>query len=547
MKKKFLPAVVSVLGASLLLTGCGSYNKDNANDAKAKDKAPDKQVLNLASPTEIRTMDTARATDTDSGQVMRNVFEGLYNLGEGNKPVPGVAKSHDVNANKTKYTFHLRASKWSNGTPVTAKDFVFAWQRAVDPATASEYAFLFFDIKNAQKINNKELSLDQLGVKAIDDKTLEVELDRPVPYFISLTAFPTFLPVNEEFFKSQGKKYALESNALIYNGAFTLENWKHEQSYQFKKNQNYWEKDAVKLGEINFNIVKEKSTEVNLYESKQLDRVVLTSDLVDKYRKDSNFKERPAVGVQFLRMNQQNKVLQNINARQAIDKTIDKKAFVNVLLNDGSLPAYSLIPKNFAKGPNGKDFRAENGDLTKESPKEAQKLWKQAKQELGPDKITLELLTSDTDLSKKTGAYLKEQLEKNLEGLTVTLKPQPRKQQVTLLLQGNYEIGIDGWSPDFADPITFLELFTTGNPYNLDHYSNKEFDDLIKKVKTDLAGNEKARWEALKQAEKILFKDAVISPLYQNGKSYLQRSYVKGIVEVDFAGPLNFKWARIEK
>ncbi|PFK43210.1 peptide ABC transporter substrate-binding protein [Bacillus cereus] len=546
MKKKFVPAVASVLGASLLLTGCGSY-KDEASGAKAKDKAPDKQILNLATGTEIRTMDTARATDTDSGQVMRNVFEGLYNLGEGNKPVPGVAKSHDVSPDKTKYTFHLRDSKWSNGTPVTAKDFVFAWQRAVDPATASEYAFLFFDIKNAKKINNKELPADQLGVKAIDDHTFEVELERPVPYFISLTAFPTFLPINEEFFKSQGDKYALEDNTILYNGAFTLSDWKHEQSFKFKKNTNYWDRDNVKLEEINFNVVKDHSTAVNLYESKQIDRLTLTSDLVDKYRKDSNFKERPDVGVQFVRMNQKNKTLQNINVRKAIDKSIDKKAFVNVLLNDGSLPSYSLVPKNFAKGPNGKDFREENGNLTKENTKEAQQFWKQAKQELGSDKISIELLTSDGDLPRKTGEYLKEQLEKNLEGLTVSLKPQPRKQQVTLLLQGNYEIAIDGWSPDFADPITFLELFTTDNPYNLDHYSNKEFDDLIQKVKTDLAGDEKARWEALKQAEKILFKDAVISPLYQNGTTYLERSYVKGIVEVDFAGPLNFKWAKVEK
>ncbi|MBO1627711.1 peptide ABC transporter substrate-binding protein [Bacillus arachidis] len=546
MKKNFVPAVASVLGASILLTGCGSY-KEEANGANAKDKAPDKQILNLATGTEIRTMDTARATDTDSGQVMRNVFEGLYNLGEGNKPVPGVAKSHEVSPDKTKYTFHLRNSKWSNGTPVTANDFVFAWQRAVDPATASEYAFLFFDIKNAKKINNKELPADQLGVKAINDHTFEVELERPVPYFISLTAFPTFLPINEEFFKSQGNKYALEDNNLIYNGAFTLSDWKHEQSFKFKKNTNYWDKNNVKLEEINFNIVKDHSTAVNLYESKQIDRLTLTSDLVDKYRKDSNFKERPDVGVQFVRMNQKNKTLQNINVRQAIDKSIDKKEFVNILLNDGSLPAYSLVPKNFAKGPNGKDFREENGNLTKENTKDAQKSWKQAKQELGSDKISIELLTSDNDLSKKTGEYLKEQLEKNLEGLTVSIKPQPRKQQVTLLLQGNYDIAIDGWSPDFADPITFLELFTTDNPYNLDHYSNKEFDDLIQKVKTDLAGDEKTRWEALKQAEKILFKDAVVSPLYQNGTTYLERSYVKGVVEVDFAGPLNFKWAKIEK
>lgn len=545
MKKKFVPGIASVVGVSILLTGCGSY-KNEASGANAKDEAPSKQVLNLSSPTEIRTMDTARATDTDSGQVMRNVFEGLYNLGEGNKPVPGVAKSHEVSGDKTKYTFHLRDSKWSNGTPVTAKDFVFAWQRAVDPATASEYAFLFFDIKNATKINNKELPADQLGVKAIDDHTFEVELERPVPYFISLTAFPTFLPINEEFFKTQGDKYALEDNTILY-GAFTLSDWKHEQSFKFKKNPTYWDKDTVKLEEINFNVVKEKSTEVNLFESKQLDRIKLTSDFVDKYKKDANFKERPNVGVQFLRMNQQNKVLQNVSARQAIDQTIDRKSFVNTLLNDGSTPTSSLVPKNFAKGPDGTDFRAANGDLTKVDTKSAQELWKKAKQELGSEKITLELLTSDGDLEKKTGEFLKGQLEKNLDGLTVNIKPQPRKQQVSLLLKGDYEIGIDGWSPDFADPITFLELFTTNNPYNLDHYSNKEFDETIAKVKTTLAGDEKARWEALLASEKILFKDSVIAPLYQKGESYLERSYVKGIVQVDFAGQLNFKWAKIEK
>ena len=348
MKKKFVPGIASVVGVSILLTGCGSY-KNEASGANAKDEAPSKQVLNLSSPTEIRTMDTARATDTDSGQVMRNVFEGLYNLGEGNKPVPGVAKSHEVSGDKTKYTFHLRDSKWSNGTPVTAKDFVFAWQRAVDPATASEYAFLFFDIKNATKINNKELPADQLGVKAVDDHTFEVELERPVPYFISLTAFPTFLPINEEFFKTQGDKYALEDNTILYNGAFTLSDWKHEQSFKFKKNPTYWDKDTVKLEEINFNVVKEKSTEVNLFESKQLDRIKLTSDFVDKYKKDANFKERPNVGVQFLRMNQQNKVLQNVSARQAIDQTIDRKSFVNTLLNDGSTPTFGLVPKKLCK------------------------------------------------------------------------------------------------------------------------------------------------------------------------------------------------------
>ncbi|MEN1938370.1 peptide ABC transporter substrate-binding protein [Paenibacillus sp. 102] len=546
MKKKVVPVVASVLGASLLLTACGG-NKENTSNAKANDKAPDKQVLNFPFASEIPTMDSAKSTDGESGIVLRNVFEGLYNLGEDNKPVPGVAESYDVSPDKTKYTFHLRDAKWSNGTPVTAKDFVFAWQRAVNPDTAAEYAFLLFDIKNAKQVNKKELTPDQLGVKAIDDKTLEVQLEQPVPYFLSLTTFTTFLPINEEYFKAQGNQYALETNHLIYNGAFTLEDWKHEQSFKFKKNPNYWDTKTVNLEEINFNILKEKSTAVNLYESKQIDRVALTESFVDKYKQDPNFKERAEVGVQFLRLNQKNAVLQNTNARHAISQAMNKKAYVNTILNNGAIPAEGFVPAKFAKSPDGKYFREENGPLVKDDVKLAKENWKKAKQELGIDKVTIELLTSDNSIAQKTGEYLKGELEKNLDGLTIKLKPQPRKQQLKLLLSGDYEIGIDGWGPDFADPISFLDLFTTDSAYNFDKYSNKGYDELIHKVKTDLAGDEKARWEALKQAEKILLKDAAVAPLYQQGRSYLQCSYVKGLVTTDFGGEFNYKWAKVEK
>ncbi|QWG43113.1 peptide ABC transporter substrate-binding protein [Bacillus mycoides] len=546
MKKKVVPVVASVLGASLLLTACGG-NKDNVSGAKANDKAPDKQAINLSFASEIPTMDVAKATDGESMNVMRNVFEGLYAVGEDNKPIPGVAESVDVSPDKTKYTFHLRDSKWSNGTPVTAKDFVFAWQRAVNPDTAAEYAFLFFDIQNAKQINQKQLPIDQLGVKALDDKTLEVQLDRPVPYFLSLTTFSTFLPINEYYLKSQGDKYGLETNHLIYNGAFTLDNWKHEQSFQLKKNPNYWDAKTVKLEEINFNVVKDKSTEVNLYDSGQIDRVALTAEFVDKYKNDANFKERAEVGIQFLRLNQKNTVLKNQHARLAINEAMNKKAYVETILNNGAIPAEGMVPAKFAKSPDGNDFRKENGNLVKDDVKSAKENWKKAKQELGTDKVTIELLTSDNALAKKTGEYLKGELEKNLDGLTVDLKPQPRKQQLKLLLSGDYEIGIDGWGPDFADPITFLDLFTTDSAYNFDKYSNKEYDELIRKVKTDLAGDEKGRWEAMKQAEKILLQDGAVAPLYQQGRSYLQRGFIKGLVTTDFGGEFNYKWTEVAK
>ncbi|HHB2045002.1 TPA: ABC transporter substrate-binding protein, partial [Bacillus cereus] len=212
MFKRVTSVVTAIIGTSLLLTACSSEEKETKNNATATDKNETKQAISLPYIAEIPTIDVTKATDSESMNVMRNVFEGLYILGENNKVIPGVAKSYEVSEDKKTYTFHLRDSKWSNGTPVTAADFVFSWKRAVNPDTAAEYAFLFFDIKNAKSINSKELPIDKLGVKAIDDQTLEVQLEQPIPYFIDLTTFATFLPINEKYFESQGKQYGLEAN-----------------------------------------------------------------------------------------------------------------------------------------------------------------------------------------------------------------------------------------------------------------------------------------------------------------------------------------------
>ncbi|HHB3508458.1 TPA: peptide ABC transporter substrate-binding protein [Bacillus cereus] len=547
MFKRVTSVVTAIIGTSLLLTACSSEEKETKNNATATDKNETKQAISLPYIAEIPTIDVTKATDSESMNVMRNVFEGLYILGENNKVIPGVAKSYEVSEDKKTYTFHLRDSKWSNGTPVTAADFVFSWKRAVNPDTAAEYAFLFFDIKNAKSINSKELPIDKLGVKAIDDQTLEVQLEQPIPYFIDLTTFATFLPINEKYFESQGKQYGLEANQLVYNGAFTLDNWKHEQGFQLKKNPNYWDSKTVKLDEINFDIVKDKSTEINLYESGQLDRVGLTGEFVDKYRKNPDFKERSEVTVQFLRMNQKNEVLKNKNVRLAISQAMNKKAFVDTVLNNGSLPADGFIPVDFATSSDGKDFRKENGKLVKDDVKAAKENWKKAKQELGKEQVTLELLTSDNVFAKKNAEYLKGELEKNLEGLTVNVKPQPRKQQIQLLLNSNYDLGVDVWAPDIPDPITFLDIFATDSSYNFDKYSNQAYDELIHQVKTDLAGNETARWEAMKQAEKILLEDGAVAPFYQSGRSYLQRSSINGIITNDFGGEFNYKFAEIKK
>ncbi|MFB6434209.1 peptide ABC transporter substrate-binding protein [Bacillus thuringiensis] len=550
MKKKIPLLVASTLTASMLLGAC-SYQKD---DAKAKGKenttssSNGKQVLNLTELSEIPSMDASLASDAASSTALNNTMEGLYRIGKDQKRVPGIAEDVQKLDDGKKYIFKLRKdAKWSNGEPVTAKDFVYSWKRAVNPDTKATYSYIMFDIKNAEKIHKKELPADQLGVKAIDDYTLEVELDNPVPYFVDLTVYPVFYPLNENFVKAQGDKFGLEANTTLYNGPFVMSDWKHEQSFQFKKNPSYWDNKTVKIEEINFNIVKNTSTDVNLYETNSIDRAALTSEFVDKFRQSSEFHTRKEAGVAYLRFNQSNQYLSNKNLRKAISMSFDRDNIAKVILNNGAIGAYGFVGKDFAEGPNKKDFRAENGKLVETNPKEAKKLWETAKKELGTDKIELEFLNFDNEDAKKVGEFLKGEMEKNLPGLSIKIKQQPFAQKNKLEDSQQYDIAFGIWGPDFPDPISYLDMFVTNGSQNKTGYSNQKYDELILKAKTDTKDLQ-ARWNNLLEVEKMLIKeDAVITPIFQKGSAYIVKDAVKDIIPINYGGRLTYKWASVEQ
>ncbi|MDA1666789.1 peptide ABC transporter substrate-binding protein [Bacillus thuringiensis serovar kyushuensis] len=550
MKKKIPLLLASTLTASMLLGAC-SYQKD---DAKAKGKenttssSNGKQVLNLTELSEIPSMDASLASDSASSTALNNTMEGLYRIGKDQKRMPGIAEDVQKLDDGKKYIFKLRKdAKWSNGEPVTAKDFVYSWKRAVNPDTKATYSYIMFDIKNAEKIHKKELPADQLGVKAIDDYTLEVELDNPVPYFVDLTVYPVFYPLNENFVKAQGDKFGLEANTTLYNGPFVMSDWKHEQSFQFKKNPSYWDNKTVKIEEINFNIVKNTSTDVNLYETNSIDRAALTSEFVDKFRQSSEFHTRKEAGVAYLRFNQSNQYLSNKNLRKAISMSFDRDNIAKVILNNGAIGAYGFVGKDFAEGPNKKDFRAENGKLVETNPKEAKKLWETAKKELGTDKIELEFLNFDNEDAKKVGEFLKGEMEKNLPGLSIKIKQQPFAQKNKLEDSQQYDIAFGIWGPDFPDPISYLDMFVTNGSQNKTGYSNQKYDELILKAKTDTKDLQ-ARWNNLLEVEKMLIKeDAVITPIFQKGSAYIVKDAVKDIIPINYGGRLTYKWASVEQ
>ncbi|MGG1594573.1 peptide ABC transporter substrate-binding protein [Terribacillus saccharophilus] len=551
-----LLALVLVLSSFLAACSGGSNSSggsggEGGSGDSASGSANGDQVFNLLIGDEIPSMDSSLADDQYGIQWTSEIQEGLYRLAEDGSLAEGIATGDpEVSEDGLTWTFTLREdAEWENGDPVTANDFVYAWQRAIDPDTGSEYGPYMMGgvIKNATAVNTGEAELDELGVKAVDDYTLEVQLEKPVPYFESLTTFPTFMPLNQKFVEEQGDSYALEADNLLSNGPFKMTEWNHGSTMKFEKNDTYWDAENVQLEEINLQVSKDIATGVNLYDTGAVDRAPLTAEFVDQRINDEDYTAVPDMASWYLKLNQnrmgEETPLANINARKAVAQAVDKDGLVNVVLNNGSTVSNGLMPKDFVKGPDGEDFRDANGDLLTYDAEAAKEAWATAKEELGEDEITLEILTGDTDTSTQIVDYLKEQLETNLEGLTVDVLQVPFQQRLDLDTAGDFDIEISGWGPDYIDPYTFMNLFITDGENNRMAYSSEEYDSLNEQAATENATNPEARWQNFLDAEKVLLEDAAIAPLYQAGNSFLVSPKMKGVFSNPAGNDFEYKWA----
>ncbi|TGB05225.1 peptide ABC transporter substrate-binding protein [Halobacillus salinus] len=532
--------------------GSTDTEQDSGSDSEGDSEAASgEQVLNLIDGAEIPTMDASLATDAVAFQWLGSTMDGLYRLGENAEPEPGIAKDHTVSDDALTWTFNLRDDAvWSNGDPVTANDFVYAWQRAVDPDTGSEYGPYMMGgvIKNATDIAAGDTPVEELGVKAVDDTTLEVTLEKPIPYFESLTTFGTFLPLNQAFVEEQGDQYALEADTLLSNGPFVMTEWSHGEGWTLEKNEDYWDAENVKLAGINVKVVKDTATGVNLYETGEIDRTGLSAEFVDQYRTSEDFRIEEEPVLFYLKMNQEaNEILGNVNARKAIQHVIDRQSMVDVILNNGSIPAVGDIPANFVSHPeSGEDFRELNGDLVTNDVDKAQELWTTAKEELGIDTAELNYLGGDTEVAKNLDAYIKDQLEK-LEGLTVNVQSVPFQERLDRDTSMDYELQNSGWGPDYIDPNTFLNMWVTDGGNNKTGYANEDYDAMIEKANNELAQKPVERFELFLEAEKKLIQeDAVLAPLYQRAAAQLWKPHVKGVIVNPMGPDYNYKHAYIE-
>lgn len=544
----------TLLVLSVFLAACGSDKKDEGSKDEGKESAGDvAQVLNLIESAEIPSVDSSVAQDAVGFNVLNNIMEGLYRLDQDDLAVPAMADGEaEISEDGLTYTFKIRDAEWSNGTPVTAHDFVYAWERAVAPETGSPYGpyLMAGMVKNATEIGEGTKELSDLGITAEDDKTLVIELERPVTYFLSLMAFGTFYPLNEEFVTEQGDKYASSSDTMIYNGPFELSDWDGIGNWQYLKNENYWDADTVSIEEINVDVVKETSTAVQLYEQGKKDRVTLSSEYAKQYADHEDLISEIETSVFYFKLNQERDgeatVLANENIRKAIARAFNKEELADVLLANGSVAANFLVPQEFTFDEDGKDYREYSDDYAVYNVEEAKEFWDKGLDELGTEAVEIEILGGDTENAKQQQEWFKSELEKNLPGLTIKLKEVPFSARLDLDDNSDYDIQSAGWGADFQDPISFLELFITGSPQNKMNYSNQEYDDLIESTKTTLANDPVGRWEAFAKAEKILLEDdAGLIPTYQRGRRVLMNPAVKDLATHPFGGDYSYKWAYI--
>lgn len=491
-------------------------------------------------------LDPGRSTDASSFVVLAHVFEGLIAYDEEARLTPGVAERWEIREDGA--TFWLREdAMWSDGVPVTAYDFEFAWRRVVDPATASEYSFIFYSIKNAEAINTGELPKEMLGVRAVNDRQLEVEFEQPTPYFDKLVAFNTFSPVREDFFNSTNGRFGADADELIYNGPYMVTEWVHSASMLWKKNPYYWNENRGFLDEIRTAyITNDTNAKLNLFKDGQIVETSLSSPMLPGAMAERWQIDRVMDGtVFFFEFNhREGRITDNLDFRKAMMYAQESSELVYKALKEASyLPAVSLFPV-WIQGLNG-PFREEypppehHMDLEK-----ARHHLELAKQALGLDEFPpIVLLAGDTPISHVASAYYQELFRKRL-GLEIRIDAQIFKQRLAKMTSGDFDIVLAGWGPDYDDPLTYGDLFSSWNLNNRGRYNSPEMDSYVRTVQSSLDPQE--RMDIFGKIQQLVYDDVVILPMYERGVSYVVDSRLKGFRRRSVGPEVDYNFAYID-
>jgi oligopeptide transport system substrate-binding protein len=559
--KKIFSAALAITLAGSLLAACGNDNKNsnssNSPSASAGSSASadtgSKQELVMNYRADPPALDVSIAESAASFTFLGAISEGLYRLDADMKPQPALAEAlPDISADGLTYTIKLRKGlTWADGSPLTAKDFVYSYQRTLDPATKASYAFIMTWLKGGQDLISADTpekvktAKENLGVKALDETTLEIKLDIPRAYFTDQLAFLTYYPQKEEFVAAQGGNSGADADKVIGAGPFVLTKWSHEQQLVLEKNPKYWDAANVKLDKVTINIVKDTATGLNLYESNTTDYADIKGDQMKAYEGKTELHTKSELVTGYLNF-QQKKVpaFNNTKVRQALSLAIDRQGLVDTVLKNGSVASTGYVPNGNADG-NGAEFRKVVGDTEVAfDAAKAKELLAQGLAEAGVASLPkLSVMGDDTETSKKMLEFLVSQWKTNL-GIDVSAEPLPHATRLEKELAHDYTIVSSLWGADYNDPMTWLDMFVTGGPFNTQDWTNAKYDELVKGAEKEL--DVKVRADKMHEAEKILMDEAAVTPLYFRSSPFLIKDKVQGLILPPYGPDFELKWTSIK-
>jgi oligopeptide transport system substrate-binding protein len=517
-----------------LASGCGG-SKQTGNSTKD-------QFIRYNVCTEPETLDPAKATGMPEGTVLLQLFDGLTRYDEKQEIKPAIAESWQISADGLTYTFKLRDAKWVNGEPLKAQDFVFSWLRTLAPETASEYAYQLFYVKGAEDYNSGKGKKEDVSIKAVDDKTLQVTLEKPAPQFLGLTACCTLFPVYEKSVQGNDNWFT-EPAKYISNGPFKLVSWDHNQKIVLEKNPNYWDAANVKLNKLEIYLIDSVDTGFNMFKTGQLDfqdEVPLQEITAMKDNKELQI--APDTSIYFYRFNVTQKPFNDVKVRKALAMAIDRKQLVDNVLMAGEKPAFAFVPFGF-KDADGKDFRQNSGNLFDENLAEAKKLLAEAGYPEGKGFPEATILFNTSESHKKIAEAVQQMWKKNL-GIEVSIENTEWQVYMDREENGDFDLARAGWTPDYLDPMSFIDLFVTDGGNNYTGWGKAEYDTLVKEANS--GSNQQARMEAMHNAEKILMDEMPVMPIYFYTNASLIKENVKKVIIPPFGVYADFKYAYVE-
>ncbi|MGZ0051280.1 peptide ABC transporter substrate-binding protein [Brevibacillus gelatini] len=535
MKKLSTILLSASLAVSVFMAGCSSGQapanesapptENNQQTPSPEDQAAKLLLLNnIKEPT---SLDPPLGFDEPSYNILNNLMEGLTRLDENQKPQPAAASEWKISEDGRTYTFTLRDNKWSNGEPVTAHDFEYAWKRMLDPALASPAAFLAFIIEGAEAYNSGKGSVDDVKVKALDDKTLEVVLAQPASWTLLLASNPAFFPVHKATVE-KNPKWAAEAATFVGNGPFKLTEWKHDSELKIMKNENYWDAANVTLAGAVWKMIDDENTEYQMFTNGELHRTTtVPADMADQLFQEGKVYVKDGAGTEFYRFNVTKEPFDNANIRKAFSMAIDRQTLVDHILMRKQKPGTGFVSYGLPDANGSGDFRQVGGDLVKFDPAEAKRLLELGMKEKGYTTLPEVTLTYRSGTATEKTAQAAQEMWKQTLGVDVKLQKVEGQVLTDMQKKLEYQIARSSWLPDFGDAINFLDIFQSKNGSNRTGWANAEYDKLIEGAYKE--PDDAKRLQMLHDAEKILLDEAPVAPLYFYNTSLLTSDKVSGI------------------